>query len=148
LSNRQRERLALLLASKIALRYDSGQAPWSGERLARDLQVPRTNAERMLGVLCESGFLLAMAGDPPTFVPARSPDQIQLTALMDAVRRFEESESGCLGARADGEIARIERGIDQAIGQVLAGMSLRDLARAIEEQGSRASPLQSIGKAR
>lgn len=131
LSNRQRERLALLLASKIALRYDLGQAPWSGERLARDLRVPRTNAERMLGVLCESGFLLSMAGDPPTFVPARSPDQIQLAALLDAVRRFEESESGCLGARPDGEISRIERAIEQAIGQVLAGMSLRDLANSV-----------------
>jgi membrane protein len=136
LSNRQRERLALILAGQIARRYESGEPPWSSEALAQTLGVPKSNAERMLGVLETEGFLIRTAGDVPTFVPARAPDGISVKQMLDAVRCFEERESGCRGTLPDGEIGRIETGIDQAIGAALGGMTLRDLARALDAPGS------------
>jgi len=133
LSNRQRERLALLLAGQVARRYEAGQPPWGCDELARDLGVPRTNAERMLNVLEDEGFVIQTTGEPPTFVPARSPDGISVKSMLDAVRCFEERESGCRGTMPDGEIGRIERGIDRAIAESLGEMTLRDLARALDE---------------
>jgi membrane protein len=132
LSNRQRERLALILAGQIALRYESGLPPLSSDELARALGVPKTNAERTLQVLQEEGFLIQTAGDLPAFVPARSPDVVSVKGMLDAVRCFEERESGCPRTAPAGAIGQIELGIDQAIDHALGGMTLRDLARAIE----------------
>jgi membrane protein len=56
--------------------------------------------------------------------------------MLDAVRCFEERESGCRGIPPDGEIGRIETGIDQAIDAALGGMTLRDLARALDASAS------------
>jgi membrane protein len=136
LSNRQRERLALILAGQVARRYESGEPPWTSEELAQTLGVPKTNAERMLGVLEEAGFLIRTTGDTPTFVPARSTDGISVKSMLDAVRCFEERESGCRGTLPDGEIGRIETDIDQAIDAALGGMTLRDLARALDGPAS------------
>jgi membrane protein len=133
LSNRQRERLALILAGQVARRYDAGEPPWSSEKLARSVGVPRTNADRMLRVLEEEGFLIRTTGELPTFVPARSPDGISVKSILDAVRCFEERESGCPRTMPDGEIGRIEQGIDRAIAAALGEMTLRDLARALGE---------------
>ncbi|RKT43265.1 YhjD/YihY/BrkB family envelope integrity protein [Thiocapsa rosea] len=145
LSNRQRERLALILAGQVALRYESGGRPWSSDELARTLEVPKTNAERMLGVLEESGFLIRTAGDSPTFVPARATDSISVKAILDAVRCFEERESGCRGTLPDGEIARIETELDRAIDAALAGMTWRDLAHALDTSAS-AGPFVESGQ--
>lgn len=132
LSNRQRERLALILAGQIAHRYAAGETPWSLDALARALGVPRTNAERMLTVLEQEGFVIRTIGEPPTFVPARSPEGISVKSMLDAVRCFEEHESGCRAALPDGEIGRIEQSIDRAIDESLGGMTLGDLARALD----------------
>jgi membrane protein len=52
--------------------------------------------------------------------------------MLDAVRCFEERESGCRDTLPDGEIGRIEQGIDRAIDAALGAMTLRDLARALD----------------
>jgi membrane protein len=132
LSNRQRERLALVLAAHIVLRYEAGQTPWRSDELAQALGVPKSNAERMLSVLEDAGVLIRTAGDAPGFVPARSPDTISVKSMLDAVRCFEERESGCHGSPPEGEIGRIELDIDHAINQALGGRTLRDLAQAID----------------
>ncbi|MBK1646735.1 ribonuclease BN [Thiocapsa imhoffii] len=140
LSNRQRERLALTLAGQIACRYENGQTPWTCEELARNLGVPQTNTERMLGVLEQGGFVIRTQGDPPAFVPARAPDAISVSTMLDAVRCFEERESGCRATHPTGEIGRIEDAIDEAIKQALGTMSLRDLACALEDPMLESSP--------
>lgn len=132
LSNRQRERLGLILAAQVAQRYERGEPPWTCEALARALGIPQTNAERMLGVLEVEGILIRTTGEQPTFVPARSPDTIRVKQMLDAVRCFEERESGCRGTLPSGEIGRIEHAIDTAIASALGGMTLRDLAATLD----------------
>jgi membrane protein len=136
LSNRQRERLALILAGQVARRYEAGEPPWSRDELARSLGVPGTNAERMLSVLEDEGIVIQTSGERPGYVPARSPDSISVKSMLDAVRCFEERESGCRATMPDGEIGRIEQKIDRAIAESLGEMTLRDLAHALDEPDS------------
>jgi membrane protein len=136
LSNRQRERLALILAGQVARRYEAGEPPWSRDELARSLGVPGTNAERMLTVLEDEGIVIQTSGERPGYVPARSPDSISVKSMLDAVRCFEERESGCRATMPDGEIGRIEQKIDRAITESLGEMTLRDLAYALDEPDS------------
>jgi len=133
LSNRLRERLALLVAGHVARSYLRGDPPWSGEALAETLRIPKSNIQRILDLLVKEGFLLHTGDDPPYYIPAHAPDSIGLKTLLDGVRCFEELESGCRGTAPDAGIHEIESRIEGAIGEALGAMTLKDLAETLSE---------------
>lgn len=133
LSNRLRERLALLLAGHIARHHLEGAPPWSGERLSSALGVPRTNVVQLLQMLEASGLLLRVAHERDAYVPARDPDRLPVHELLNAVRCYEERDSGCRGTPPDHAVGRLERQLAQAIERTLAGMTWRELAERLEE---------------
>lgn len=133
LSNRLRERLALLVAGHVARNYLRGEPPWSGEALVEILRIPKSNIQRILNLLVKEGFLLHTGDDPPHYIPAHAPEAIDLKTLLDGVRCFEEMESGCRGAAPDRGIQEIESRIDGAIGEALGPMTLKDLAQTLGE---------------
>jgi membrane protein len=135
LSNRLRERLALLVAGHVARAYETGAPAWTNEALAAALGVPKPNTERMLYMLQEQGFITGTAADPPRFMPARAPESIRVKDLLNAVRCFEEHDSGCKGTAPDPVIDDIEHHIDAAIEEALTGVSLKDLADRLQPPG-------------
>ena len=142
LSNRLRERLALLVAGHCARNYLAGTAAWTSDALSAALGIPTTNTARILRILEQEGFLLRTAADPPTYVPAQAPEGLRVKSLLAAVRCFEEGESGCHAAAPDRGIEALERQLDEAVGAALGDMTLRDLADAMDDphravQGSR-----------
>jgi len=58
---------------------------------------------------------------------------------LDAVRCFEERESGCRVAVSDRGIQEVERQIDTAIGQALGQMTLRELAATLDDPSGSAA---------
>jgi membrane protein len=136
LSNRWRERLALLVAAYCARNYLWGEGAWNGEVLATVLGIPRGNMEWLLNCLEQAGFLLRTRDDPPSYVPAKAPEMLRVKDLLDAVRRFGEAESGFQGTVAGRALEAVEWQIDDAVSQALGPMTLRDLATAIQEQAS------------
>jgi membrane protein len=133
LSNRWRERLALLIAAHCARHYLWGEGAWNGKALAAALGIPRDNMEWLLHSLEQTGFLLSTHDDPPAYVPAKAPESLRVKDLLDAVRRFGEGESGYQGTAAGRGLEEVERQIDGAVTQALGGMTLRDLATALQE---------------
>lgn len=128
LSNRLRERLALVVAGHITRNFLRGAPAWSGEALSESLRIPKANTQGILDLLVKDGILLRSRDEPPRYVPARAPEGITLKALLDQVRCFEEHESGCREAAPDPGIHEIETRIDAAIEQALGPMTLKDLA--------------------
>lgn len=133
LSNRLRERLALLVAGHVARNYVNGTPPWTKEGLSAAFGLPKSNARRVLVMLEQEGFLVRTADDPPRYVPARAPETTSLETLLESVRCFEEHESGCRGTPPDPGIAAIEGRIAGSITDALAGMSLKDLAESLQD---------------
>jgi membrane protein len=133
LSNRLRERLALVVAGHVARSYLRGAPAWSGEGLSGALRIPKANTQRILDLLVKEGFLLRSGDDPPRYLPARAPETIEVKTLLDGVRCFEEQQSGCRGTAPDFGIQEIESRIDGAIGEALGAMTLRDLAQTLGE---------------
>lgn len=133
LSNRLRERLALLVAGHIARNYLRGGPAWSGEALSETLRIPKTNTQRILDLLVREDFLVRSGDDPPRYLPAHAPESILVKTLLDGVRCFEEQESGCRGTAPDQGILQIETRIDGALGQALGKMTLKDLAETLSE---------------
>ncbi|MBK5963165.1 ribonuclease BN [Thiocystis minor] len=130
LSNRLRERLALMVAGQIAHRYAAGEPAWNCQTLSIVLGVPAANTQKTLTMLEQSGFLLRTADEDPGYVPARAPESIRIVDLLDATRRFEERDSGCPGTVSDAGVQQVEQDIETAIAGALKDMTLKDFAAA------------------
>jgi len=90
LSNRMRERVALLLMSLIAARHVRGQAPWTREDLVQALGVPAHTVDVVLDALCEGRILSEVASPPGSYLPARDLAALTAFQVMEAVRSAGE----------------------------------------------------------
>ncbi|MDH3514459.1 MAG: YihY/virulence factor BrkB family protein [Gammaproteobacteria bacterium] len=140
LSNRLKEKIALLATTFIGRNFYTSAPAWSLEALAGRLNVAPPSVEGVMSAMQRAGFITETADDPPRYLPARSFETITVKELLDTVRSAEE-EPG-LGA----EILPHEPGVeslfarlDAAADESLQGRSLRELALAdIEPVDSRA----------
>lgn len=136
LSNRLRERLALLVGGRIASNHYSGEPPLTSEDLSRAIGLPDSNVQDTLNMLEAGGFLVHTDDDSPRYLPAHSPDTIAVKALLDYVSCYQQGSSegrGCPGTALDSGIDAMEQRIDAAVSGALDGMTLRDLTTLAKE---------------
>jgi membrane protein len=129
LSNRMRERLALLIMSLIARHHIAGSAAWSAQMLAQTLKVPMRAIEQVLDALEARRILSSTGEDPPVWLPARDLATIGAKELLDAVRADGEdrqvSPEGPTGYKA---VEELMQRFDDATEAALSNISVRDLA--------------------
>jgi membrane protein len=131
LSNRLKEKLALLIAALIGRHfYRSSSAPaWTVETLARQLGVPLDAVQPVLQAMVEHGFVTETADEPPCYVPARAFETISVKDLLDAVRVAEEDTALTAGRLPnDPQVDAVLARLDAAVGDSLRGETLRELA--------------------
>jgi membrane protein len=131
LSNRVKEKIALLAATFIGRNYYTSAPAWSLEALAGRMNVAPPSVEGVMIALQRAGFITETADDPPRYLPARSFETITVKELLDAVRSAEE-ELG-LGAEClphDPSVESVFERLDSAADESLHGRSLRELALA------------------
>lgn len=128
LSNRMRERMALLTMELVSRRFLTGQAAPSHHAFTRHLQVPIHVLMVVLDALERKNLVVSSANDPPTWLPARDPGRILVAEVRDAVRAA--GEDGFLSPSAlptNAAVDGVEARLQQAATDALAGMTLRDL---------------------
>jgi membrane protein len=131
LSNRVKEKIALLIATYIGRNYYTSTPAWSLEALAERIGVPVMSVEAVLTAILRAGYITETADDPPRYLPARSFETITVKDLLDAMRTAEEESS--LRAEILPHEAGVERllaRMDDAANASLHGNSLRELAMA------------------
>jgi membrane protein len=129
LSNRVREKVALLMAALIGRHYYENQPAWSLDALAARLGVPLALAETVLEAMRRAGFVTETSDEPPHYVPANSFETITVKQLLDVVRAADEEPS--LNTRTlprDPEIEKLVSRIDASVDEALQGRTLRQLA--------------------
>lgn len=131
LSNRIREKIALLIAMYIGRNYYTKAPAWSLEALAARIGVPVLSVETVLTSIQDAGYIAETADDPPYFLPARSFETITVKELLDTIRSAGEmpglnTETLPHEADVEGLLARL----DEAAGASLRGRNLRELAMA------------------
>ena len=129
LSNRVKEKIALLLATFIGRNYYTNTPAWSLEAIADRLGVPVMSVETVLTAILRAGYISETADNPPLYLPARSFETITVKDLLDAMRTAEEEAS--LGAGIlphEAEVERVLARVDEAVEASLGGSSLRELA--------------------
>lgn len=130
LSNRLKERLALSVVHLVGQSAYLGKPPWTLERLAVRLHVPRHALAGVVGALESAGLIAPVANTvPPAYLPARPPDATALTAVLDAVRTADDGASGGYGwLPRDPAIEGLQEAVDRAVERVLDKRTVKDLA--------------------
>ncbi len=129
LSNRMRERLALVMMSMIARHHLEGAAPWSTDALAQTLRMPMRAVDAVLGALRARGILASTADDPSAWLPARDLASVSAKELLDAVRAAGEDRYLSVEALPGSEpVERLLKRSDDAAASVLGKVTLKDLA--------------------
>ena len=128
LSNRMRERLALVMMSMIARHHLEGGAPWSTDALAHTLRMPVRAVDAVLGALRTRGILASTSDEPPAWLPARDLSGVNAKELLDAVRAAGEDRYLGVAALPGSEpVERLLKRSDDAAASVLGKVTLKDL---------------------
>jgi membrane protein len=131
LSNRVKEKIALLIVTFIGRNYYNNEPGWTLETLADRIGVPLMPVESVLSAIQRAGYITETADDPPRYLPARSFETITVKELLDTMRSAEEDPgmSDEILPRED-EVERLLARADEAVDTSLQGSSLRELAMA------------------
>ena len=133
LSNRLKERLALLVMARAAREYLEGQEPGTMERMAAWLGTPMDAISPVLEGLEAKGLLLRTAGEPPGYVPGRALDRVRVADILSAVRSAEETPYlSDVRLPHEPAVDQVVETLDRALEQSLGERTLRDLGSRSE----------------
>ncbi|MDX1824260.1 MAG: YihY/virulence factor BrkB family protein, partial [Thiohalomonadales bacterium] len=129
LSNRMKEKLALMIMALIGQNYYQQHEAWTLDKLAKRLKVGNEACGMMVVALEDAGLLIPTADEPPAYLPGHALETLSLQTIVDVVR--ESGETGYLSPEklpAVKSVDTLYEGIESAIDSALAGRSLRDLS--------------------
>ncbi|MCH8213960.1 MAG: YihY/virulence factor BrkB family protein [Proteobacteria bacterium] len=139
MSNRLREKLALLAVFHIGRSYYQDLPPWTAAGLAQSLHVPAEAAESVLGALEHAAVVRRTGDDPPAYLPARPLETTGVKEVLDAVRAADESTHLDIGKLpAEPAVEALIGDLERGLAGVLEGMTLKDLAVSAEAAGGAA----------
>ena len=129
LSNRVKERLALLAMAMIGQRHYRHETAWTLHELAQHLQVPVAALSLAIEACTRGGFIIQTDDPIPRLIPARPLETTPLTEFLAAVRTVEET-THLRAAQLPGleEVDKLVAHLDQALTTALHGITLKDLA--------------------
>lgn len=128
LSNRMRERMAMLAIFRIAQHHYYAKPPIPIGQLAVQFGVPIAALEDILDELTIRGLLVEVSGNQVAFVPARDVSTISLDDVWTAIRRAHENHWLSMERmEVDGAIEEIMSSIDGAVTAAIGDKTLKDL---------------------
>ena len=129
LSNRMKEKLALMIMALVGQNYYQQRQPWTLDKLSKQLKVGQEATGMMITILEEAGLLVRTADEPPAYLPGHALETMQLQTIVDVVR--EAGETTYLSPRklpTQHNVDDLYQGMESAIDGALAGRTLRDLS--------------------
>lgn len=129
LSNRVKEKLALLTVLIIGRDHYRSGAGWTLDALAYRMSMPNDAVATVVKAL-EVRRILARSDDaPPRYLPGRPFETVEIAEVLDAVRAADEARNADYHRMpAEPGVERIMAGVERATDEALAGRTLKDLA--------------------
>ncbi|MEK7437329.1 MAG: YihY/virulence factor BrkB family protein [Pseudomonadota bacterium] len=128
LSNRMRERVALMLMYLIGKTYRDGGPGWTFSSLTQQLDVPSYALQMVLEAFEQDRLLVRTGDDPPAYLPSRDLGSIRLEQLLHTVRAAgEERYLGPEAVPVPAEIEALLARVNLAIDAQVRDLTLRDL---------------------
>ncbi len=129
LSNRVKEKLALLVTFLIGDSYCRNRPAWTVQGLARRLNVPAEAMVSVLQALEQHGLLTRTGDEPPFYLPSRSLEAIEVKDVLDAVRAADEQTHLSLQRLPlEPAVEQLLDHLEKAVAGALDGRTLKQLA--------------------
>ncbi len=128
LSHRAREILSLAILADIVTAFVQGTEGWTAARLEDDLDISDRVLLELVNKLVDAGLLVASAGSPTVYRPAREPDMVTVGEVLDLLRNEGEGWQPLRLTGGETFVSALLAGTDEAAAGRLAGMTLRELA--------------------
>jgi membrane protein len=149
LSNRMRERLALVIMSLIGGHYLAGRPAWTMRQLTQALGVPMHAIDVMLAALQQANVLVESNEHPPSYLPARDLAAISVRQLLEAVRSAGEDRFlNPAGLPVSEPVHQILTRLEQALSASMANLTVKDLAADPAAELARSSAASPVGSER
>ena len=128
LSNRLKERLALLIMFLVGDSYYNNRRPWTIDSLVERLGLPVEPVQEVITVLEQKGMVVETGDDPPAYLPERDIETIKLKELFESVRVAEEDAFAISETHLSSpEVDRVVKGINDAIGETVGEETIKSL---------------------
>ena len=128
LSNRLKERFALIILYLIGDSYYHKKKLWTLEMITRRLRIPLDPIQAILDILEKKGFILTTSSTPPAYIPARDIEKIPLEEVYTSVRSAEENTYiASQHIFSSPEIDKIIDQVETAISRELKQYSLKNV---------------------
>jgi membrane protein len=121
LSNRIKEKLAVLIMFLVGDCYYNNRKPFTLNSLVDRLNLPFEPVQDVLTTLISHGFVLETFDDPPSLIPAKDIETIKLKDLLSSVRIDEDvscsvEERFLSMPKVDMVMMRIDGAVEEALG--------------------------------
>jgi membrane protein len=126
-----RERAALSIAALIARNFYAGGRPLEAAAVGARLGMTDAAVGEVLSVLLKQDILVAGAGEPHAYLPARDPGTISLKEIVEAVRSGSSGAvSAGRGAPSEDAVEAVLRDMEDAMFTSVSTKTLKDLVSA------------------
>jgi len=130
ISNRVKERLALCIMTLLGRQYYQGKEALTLEDIVEELSMPSILISYVVNQLIEEKLLIAVAGQPTAFIPARALETIQLIDIVNVARSAEEINNFSIDDLVlPRDVQQVAATIDNTIISGLGNRTLVDLVR-------------------
>jgi len=131
LSNRMKEKMALLIMSLVGQHYYHQLPPWTLKGLAKQMHVGTDACGLLVDTLEKAGALVRTSDTPPTYLPGHALETFMLKDIIDIVRAAGESPYLSPDKLPQTELVDdLCQEMGGAIDASLEGRTLRDLSLA------------------
>jgi membrane protein len=152
LSNRVKEKLALLVVYLIGREHYRAGKGWSLDAIAQRVAMPNDAVAAVVDALEAQRILARSDSVPPHYLPGRPFETVQIAEVLDAVRAADEQSNAAYHRiPAEPGVERVMGGVERAMDAVLEGRTARDLAlgeREMPPPGDQSASTEKPGASR
>lgn len=128
LSSQMKDRLAVLIMSRIAKQFYHQQSACTARELASHVHMPMDLVGEVLSALEQQSVIKQSNDKTPVYLPARPLEDLSVKQVLDAVRRAgEDAHFGTSLMPSDPAIEAVFEAIDESIKQSAANQSIKQL---------------------
>jgi len=134
LSNRMKEKVAILVMSRVAQSYYNQTTPPALRDLARYLNLASESLAPIIATLVQANLLARTDADPACFLPGRAPEVLSVIEIIRAVRTADEDEiMNYSRLPVNDKVDALIKSFQGAAQETLAAATLKDLILPTEK---------------
>jgi len=128
LSNRIKEKIALMTAQKVANTFYNGETPCTNAKISNEIDMPEWAIEQVVTVFLKAGLFMETNQEPAGYIPSRPLEKIMISEILNAIRITTDMDKDLISDKihANDVVEKCFVEIDDALTHRISEKSLKD----------------------